>query len=109
MRAGSALWRLSASRLDFTGGIRPVCIDETLPVEPEPCHLFAQRAARNIKPLHHAGDLTAGLRERALDQRALERIDLSGERKLYVLGLRPHRESAEAECVAFRCVAQLAH
>src|SRR5947209_4958365 len=109
MSTGSALWRLSANRLDFTGGIRPVCINEALPVEPEPGHLFTQRAARNIEPVHHAADLAAGFRERTLDQRALELINLLGERELYLLDLRPYRESAETECIAFRSVAQFAH
>src|SRR5436853_1514729 len=86
-RLGSAPGRLSANRLHRSGGIRPISLDETLPVQSEPRHLFAEGAAGNVEPLHHTADLAASLRKRALDQRALERIDLLGEREFRFLGL----------------------
>src|SRR3954453_14776013 len=55
------LWRLSADRLGFGGGLRPITLDKTLPVETQLGHLFAQRPARNVELFHHAGYLAAAL------------------------------------------------
>src|SRR5262249_49970689 len=46
------------------------------PVETEPLHLVAQRASRNVEPLHDRADAAAALREAPLEQRALEGVDL---------------------------------
>src|SRR5690348_8143230 len=69
------------------GDIRPIGLDEPAPLEAEPRHFLAQRAPRNVEPLHDGADLAARLLETALDHGALERLDLLGERELP--GLRP--------------------
>src|SRR5712675_180451 len=55
--------RISAVRRGIGGGIWPIGIEETLPVESEAGHLFAERAPRNVELLHHGADLSAALRQ----------------------------------------------
>src|SRR5207247_9770381 len=89
---GSTLRRISAVRCGIGGGILPIGIDETLPVESQPGHLLTQRTARNVEQLHHGADLSAALCERPLNQSALESLDLFGEGVAGFLDDRPRRQ-----------------
>src|SRR5262245_52557766 len=77
----SGHWRFSASPRRRGGDIRPIRLREPATLDPEPRHLFAERAARDVQSLHHGTDPPARFLETALDHRTFEGFHLLGKGK----------------------------